>query len=88
MPYSEEQHREVFNRLAPDIQQELLNARRRDSVSVSPELMAEIERAGGDFSEWLFTDNPDSATYVLDPDFVAFLEKVAEEKGYDLPPLP
>jgi hypothetical protein len=88
MPYSEQQHRDVFDRLAPDIQRELLDSRRRDSVSVSPDLMVEIERAGGDVSEWLFPESPGSEVYVLHPDFVAFLDNVAEEKGYDLPPRP
>jgi hypothetical protein len=88
MPYSEQQHRDVFDRLAPEIQRELLDSRRRDSVSVSAELMVEIERAGGHVSEWLFPESPGSKVYVLRPDFVAFLDDVAEEKGYDFPPRP
>jgi hypothetical protein len=86
MPYSEQQHREVFDRLAPDIQRELLDSRRRASVSVSPDLMVEIERAGGEVSEWLSPESPGSEAYVLSQDFVTFLDEVADEKGYDFPP--
>ena len=50
--------------------------------------MVEIERAGGDVSEWLFLESPGSEIYVLHPDFVAFLDELAEEKGYDFPPRP
>jgi hypothetical protein len=83
---NDEQFREVFDRLPSETQQALLDRRR--SGRVSAEVKTEIERAGGEVGEWWFPDSEaDSDVYALHPDFAAFLERVAEEKGYDLPPL-
>lgn len=75
----------VFDRLSADTQQALLDRRR--SGRVSAEVKAEIERAGGEVGQWWLPDSEGSDVYALHPDFVAFLDRVAEEKGYDLPPL-
>jgi hypothetical protein len=79
MSNGDEQHREAFDRLRLAGQRELLNARRNGRVSV--ELKAEVERAGGSVSTWtLLESEPGSEVYVLHPDFVAFLDKVARGK--------
>lgn len=75
----------MFDRLSADTQQALLDRRR--SGRVSAEVKAEIERAGGEVGQWWLPDSEGSDVYALHPDFVAFLDRVAEEKGYDLPPL-
>jgi hypothetical protein len=86
MSSSEEQFRDVFDRLTPEIQRALLDRRR--SGRVSAEVKAAIERAGGPVGEWWFPEGePGSDVYALHPDFAAFLDTVAERKGYDLPPL-
>ena len=86
MSAGDEQFRDVFDRLSPEIQQALLDRRR--SGRVSAEVRAEVERAGGGVGQgWLPDSEPGSDVYALNPDFAAFLDRVAEEKGYDLPPL-
>ena len=79
MSNGDKQHREVFDKLSPGAQRELLNTRRNGRVSA--ELKAVIERAGGSVSTWTFLESePGSEVYVLHPGFVAFLDKVAQER--------